>query len=87
MITKERKEKAEKIVSALMSEFKRIRKEKKLSNEKLANMSGLHRTTIGLLENEKRVPTILTCLKISLALDKSLSDLIKITSEEETDDK
>ena len=75
---KERKIKAEKMVSNLMNEFKRIRKEKKLSSEKLANMAGLHRTTIGLLENEKRIPTILTCLKISLALDVALSDLIKV---------
>ena len=75
-----RKAKAEKIVSGLMSEFKRIRKEKNLSNEKLANLAGLHRTTIGLLESEKRVPTILTCLKISLALEVALSDLIKTSS-------
>ena len=81
---KERKAKAGKIVSGLMHEFKAIRKDKNLSSEKLANMTGLHRTTIGLLENEKRVPTISTCLKISLALGVALSDLIKKISEKQS---
>ena len=68
---------AEKIVFKLLSEFERIRREKDLSHEKLAELAGVNRSTISLLESKKRIPTILTCLKIADALGVSLSDLIK----------
>jgi DNA-binding XRE family transcriptional regulator len=71
---------AEKIVIKLLGEFERIRKEKELSHDKLASIAGLNRSTISLLESKKRVPTILTCLKIADALEVSLADLIKSVS-------
>ena len=77
---KQRIKKSERVVSKLMKEFKKIRKERGFSHEKVASLTGLHRTTIGLLESEKRVPTILTCLKISSALEVQLYDLLKKVS-------
>ncbi len=68
---------AEKIVFKLLGEFERIRKENGLSHEKLAKLAGVNRSTISLLESKKRIPTILTCLKIAEALEVSLSDLLK----------
>lgn len=53
-----------------------IRQEKGLSQEQLAEMSGLHRTYISSLERGKRNPTIVTLSALSNALNISLSELI-----------
>ena len=68
--------KVEQTVSKLIDELAKIRKEKNLSHEKLAALTGLNRSTISLIENKKRTPTILTCLKIADALEVSLGKLI-----------
>ena len=68
----------EQIVRRLMKEFEVIRKSQGLSHAKLANLTGLHRTTIGLLEKNKRIPTIATCLKIAMALEVDLDNLISV---------
>ncbi len=47
------------------------------SQEKLAQATKLHRTYISMLERGLRSPTITTILKISKALDKKLSALLK----------
>ena len=44
------------------------RKAKKISQEKLAKLTGLDRTFISLIENGKRNPTFTTILKICSAL-------------------
>lgn len=51
------------------------RKAKKISQEKLAKLTGLDRTFISLIENGKRSPTLTTILKICLALEISPSEL------------
>lgn len=71
---------AEKIVSKLIAELAKIRKEKGLSHDKIAALTGLHRSAISLIESEKRIPTILTCVKIADALEVSLGDLLKSVS-------
>ena len=71
---------AQKITLKLLDEFERIRKEQGLSHEKLAQLAGISRSTVGLLENKSRTPTILTCLKIAGALQVSLGDLLKSIS-------
>jgi len=45
------------------------RKAKKVSQEKLAKLTGLDRTFISLIENGKRSPTFSTILKICSALE------------------
>jgi len=51
------------------------RKSKKISQEKLAKLTGLDRTFISLIENGKRNPTFTTILKICAALKISPSKL------------
>lgn len=51
------------------------RKAKKISQEKLSKITGLDRTYISLIENGKRSPTLTTIVKISAALQISISDL------------
>jgi transcriptional regulator with XRE-family HTH domain len=65
-----------KIVDSVVSQLHQIRKEKKLSHEKVAQLSKLHRSTISLTESRKMQPTLLTLLKISRALDCSLATLL-----------
>ena len=73
---------AEKAVSRLADELTALRKGQGLSHEKLAQKTGLNRSAISLIESKKRIPTILTCFKITRALDVSLGQLIrKIESE------
>ena len=68
---------SEKIASRLIDEFTRLRKLQKLSHEKLAQKVGISRPAVSLIESKKRMPTILTCLKIARALGVSLSSLIR----------
>lgn len=54
------------------------RKAKKISQEKLAKLTGLDRTFISLIENGKRNPTFATILKICSALEINPSELFSI---------
>ena len=53
-----------------------LRLQLKLSQEKLAFRTGLHRTYIGGIERGERNPTILTIAKIAKALDVNPQELI-----------
>ena len=52
---------------------------RKISQETLAEKSGLNRTTIGYVERGEISPTIETLYKIATALDIELHDLVNIT--------
>lgn len=53
-----------------------LRKELGLSLEEIAKRTGLHRTTISLIERGEREPTVETASKIARALNKSLAELL-----------
>jgi transcriptional regulator with XRE-family HTH domain len=61
------------------------RKAKKISQEKLAKISGLDRTFISLIENGKRNPTFTTILKICSALEIEPSELFSIYEKKDPD--
>lgn len=46
-----------------------------LSQEELADLVGVTRQTIGLIENEKYNPTLKLCIAICKATNKTLDDL------------
>lgn len=58
-------------------EVKKQRKIKKISQEKLGELSSLHRTYIGMLERGERNPSLKNISKIAKALGISISDLFK----------
>lgn len=62
--------------------LKRLRTEKKISQEKFAENCNLDRTYISLLERGLRQPTISTIFKISQELEISASDFIKLVENE-----
>ncbi|MGB9153267.1 MAG: helix-turn-helix transcriptional regulator [Alphaproteobacteria bacterium] len=66
----------EKIVRGLVDHFRMLRLEKGLSHNKLATLAGVTRPAISLIENGKRIPTLIVCLKIAHALDISLGRTI-----------
>jgi len=55
--------------------LKKLRLEKKLSQEELANLSGLHRTYIGCVERGEKNITIKNLYKISKALNINIKGL------------
>lgn len=72
---------AETVTSNLITLLTEERKKQGLSHQKLADAAGVNRSTISLIESGKRTPTILVCLKISMALNISLESLLKKASQ------
>ena len=68
---------AEKMVSELIRLLRAERQKQGISCQKLGEMSGIHRTTISLIEREIQNPTMLVCKKLANALEISLGDLVK----------
>jgi len=52
-----------------------LREQRGLSQERLAALSGLHRTYIGSVERAERNPTLKTMAKLAYALDMPLAEL------------
>jgi len=69
---------AEIMVSKLVDLLREERKRQDLSYQKLGELSGLHRTTISLIERGKQNPTVSACKKLAVALNVSLAKLIEI---------
>ncbi|MDE1480420.1 helix-turn-helix transcriptional regulator [Xenorhabdus bovienii] len=56
---------------------KKIRTEKKISQEDLAELSGLHRTYISSLERGVRNPTLTTLISVSKGLNIEINELLQ----------
>lgn len=53
------------------------RKEKHLSQEELANLAGVHRTYVGMIERAEKNITLCNIEKIAKALDVSITKLLE----------
>lgn len=60
----------------LSERLREVRKEKKLTQQELAEKAGLHLTYVGHLELGKYHPTVFVMWKVAKALDVSMNDLI-----------
>ncbi|MEG1865158.1 MAG: helix-turn-helix transcriptional regulator [Alistipes sp.] len=56
--------------------IQRLRKARGLSQEKLAELAGLHRTYIGMIERAEKNLTLLNIVKIAQALKVSVATLL-----------
>lgn len=57
--------------------IKLLRNKAALSQEKLANISGLHRTYIGMIERGEKNITLKNIEKIAISLKVDISELLK----------
>ena len=65
------------ILEKFAQKLKNLRKERKISQETLALMSGINRTYIGRIENLKRTPSLVILDKIAKGLDMEIHELLK----------
>ncbi len=64
------------LVESFGARLQQLRKKQNISQEKLAELSGLHRTYISSLERGTRNPTITTLHSIATALNIEISYLV-----------
>lgn len=63
-------------VSRFATQMRTHREAKGISQEKLAEFANLHRTYIGSIERAEKIPSLITIVKISKALNINISELI-----------
>lgn len=56
--------------------LRRLRTEQKVSQEKLGEMAGLHRTFVSMVERGERNVTLATVEKLAKALGRRMADLM-----------
>jgi transcriptional regulator with XRE-family HTH domain len=57
--------------------LQRLRREKGLSQEELADRAGIHQTYLSGVERGKRNPTVVVLQRIAEALDADIADLVE----------
>lgn len=67
---------SEPILLTFGTNVQKIRKERNLSQEKLAELAGLHRTYIGMIERAEKNITLCNMEKIAKALGVDIKDLL-----------
>lgn len=65
------------ILNRFGSKMRDYRIERNLSQEKLAELSGLHRTYIGMVERDEKNLSLKNIIKIAKALNVKPEDLLK----------
>jgi len=65
-----------KSLDSFAKSLQKIRKDRGLSQEKLAELANLHRTYVSGLERAQRNPTLTTLTKIAKALSMKVSTLL-----------
>jgi transcriptional regulator with XRE-family HTH domain len=55
----------------------KFRKEKQISQEKLAELAGVHRTYVGMIERAEKNITLRNMEKFAKALDVDIADLLE----------
>lgn len=68
---------ADRILFCVVAILQEEREKQGLSLKKLGKISGVHRTTIGLIESGQRSPSLVLCLRLADALGLDLADVLK----------
>lgn len=67
---------------AVATVIRRLRKNRRLSQEVLSGLAGMERSHLGMVETGGRVPNLYTIWRIADALDMRPSELIALMEEE-----
>jgi len=67
---------ADHILSCVMDRLEQERTRQGLSLQELGESSGVHRTTIGMIERGLRSPSLVICLRVADALGVRLGDVL-----------
>ena len=70
---------SEPILHIFGTNVQKYRKERQLSQEKLAELAGLHRTYIGMIERAEKNITLCNIEKIAKALNIEIKDLLEVS--------
>jgi transcriptional regulator with XRE-family HTH domain len=65
------------ILKIFGSNVQKYRKEKQISQEKLAELAGVHRTYVGMIERAEKNITLRNIEKIAKALNVEIKDLLE----------
>ena len=68
---------ADRILSRVTATLQAERESQGISLRKLGAMTGLHRTSIGLIESGQRSPGLVICLRLADALGLEFADVLK----------
>jgi transcriptional regulator with XRE-family HTH domain len=68
---------ANRILSRAMATLQQERESQDISLRKLGAMTGLHRTSIGLMESGQRSATVVSCLRLADALGLDFADVLR----------
>ena len=68
---------SENILEVFGENVQKLRKERKISQEKLADMAGVHRTYIGMIERAEKNITLRNIERIAKALNVEIKDLLE----------
>lgn len=68
---------SESILKRFGKNVQKYRKERQLSQEKLAELAGVHRTYIGMIERAEKNITLLNLEKIAKALNVDIKNLLE----------
>jgi transcriptional regulator with XRE-family HTH domain len=72
---------AEQVAIVFGEVLRRLREERDMSQEKLAEMSDLHRTYVYQIERGKKQPSVATMIDLARALNISLADFASFLDE------
>lgn len=73
----------EKQLALIIARLRELRCKKGLSHEMLAKKAGVSRPAISHIENGRRKPSLMICLKIAKALEVDFAELVKETEKDE----
>lgn len=71
------KQSDKKILTQFGLQIRQLRQDKSVSQEELADMAGVHRTYIGMIERGEKNVTMVTLLRLSEALNVPIDQLTK----------
>lgn len=72
------RDRAERLQVRIVNTLKDLRKQNNLSHDALAHRAGVTRSAISHIENGRRNPSLLMCLRLAQGLNTDLSEVVRV---------